>query len=105
MRGRRFTESPMRSAMHLAVLAAGALFAFAAGAQQFRLTSPDIKPNGTIAEEQVFNGFGCSGKNVSPALSWSGAPAGTRSFALLVHDPDAPTRGAGWGHWLGGGLP
>src|SRR5262249_62400849 len=66
----------------------------------FKLSSPDIKPNGPIAMEQVFNGFGCSGGNVSPALRWSGAPAGTKSFALLVHDPDAPTGGAGWWHWL-----
>jgi hypothetical protein len=67
---------------------------------RFRLTSPDIRPNGTIAMEQVFNGFGCSGGNVSPALDWSGAPEATKSFALLVHDPDAPTGGAGWWHWL-----
>jgi hypothetical protein len=44
-------------------------------AQGFKLESPDVKPNATIAEEQVFNGFGCAGKNVSPALKWSGAPA------------------------------
>ena len=69
-------------------------------AQQFKLSSPDIKPNASIAEEQVFNGFGCSGKNISPALQWSGAPKGAKSFALLVHDPDAPTGGAGWWHWL-----
>src|SRR2546430_6921285 len=62
--------------------------------------SPDIRPNGPIAMEQVFNGFGCSGGNISPALGWSGAPEGTKSFALLVHDPDAPTGGAGWWHWL-----
>ena len=61
----------------------------------FKLTSPDIRPNGPIAMEQVYNGFGCSGQNVSPALKWSGAPADTKSFALLVHDPDAPTGGAG----------
>ena len=67
---------------------------------QFKLTSPDIKQGGTIGDEQVFNGFGCSGKNVSPALQWSGAPKDTKSFALLVHDPDAPTGGAGWWHWL-----
>jgi Raf kinase inhibitor-like YbhB/YbcL family protein len=67
---------------------------------RFRLTSPDIKPNGTISMEQVFGGFGCTGKNISPALAWSGAPEATKSFALLVHDPDAPTGGAGWWHWL-----
>jgi hypothetical protein len=66
----------------------------------FKLISPDIKPNGPIAMEQVFNGFGCSGQNISPALKWSGAPADTKSFALLVHDPDAPTGGAGWWHWV-----
>src|SRR5215813_12440348 len=66
----------------------------------FKLSSPEIKPSGTIAMEQVYNGFGCSGQNISPALKWSGAPAGTKSFALLVHDPDAPTGGAGWWHWV-----
>jgi len=65
----------------------------------FTLTSPDISPGGTIAEAQVFNNFGCKGGNVSPALRWSGAPAGTQSFALMVHDPDAPT-GSGWWHWV-----
>ena len=71
--------------------------AFADG---FKLESPDIKPGGRIAEEQVYKGFGCTGGNVSPELNWSGAPKGTKSFALLVHDPDAPTGGAGWWHWL-----
>lgn len=66
----------------------------------FRLSSPDFRPNGRIAMAQVFNGFGCSGQNRSPELRWRGAPAGTQSFALLVHDPDAPTGGAGWWHWL-----
>jgi Raf kinase inhibitor-like YbhB/YbcL family protein len=71
----------------------------------FKLMSPDIRPNGAIAMEQVFNGFGCSGQNVSPALGWSGAPEDTKSFALLVHDPDAPTGGAGWWHWLVVNIP
>jgi Raf kinase inhibitor-like YbhB/YbcL family protein len=71
----------------------------------FKLASPDIRPNGPIAMEQVFNGFGCSGENISPALKWSGAPADTKSFALLVHDPDAPTGGAGWWHWLVVNIP
>lgn len=71
----------------------------------FKLSSPDIRPNGPIAMEQVFNGFGCSGQNISPALRWSAAPADTRSYALLVHDPDAPTGGAGWWHWLVVNIP
>jgi Raf kinase inhibitor-like YbhB/YbcL family protein len=76
---------------------AAALASTAASA--FELTSPDVAPGGKIADEQVFNNFGCSGKNVSPALKWSGAPAGTKSFALMIYDPDAPT-GSGFWHWV-----
>lgn len=70
----------------------------------FTLTSPTIKPGAKIADVQVFNGFGCSGKNVSPALKWSGAPKDTKSFAITVYDPDAPT-GSGWWHWVIVNLP
>ena len=66
----------------------------------FTLKSQNFKNGGTIGMEHVFNSFGCTGQNVSPALAWSGAPEGTKSFALLCHDPDAPTGGAGWWHWL-----
>jgi hypothetical protein len=76
----------------------------AAGGGPFVLTSKDIAPGGRIAEAQVFNGFGCKGGNVSPELSWSNAPAGTKSFALLMHDPDAPT-GSGWWHWIVYNIP
>jgi len=79
-----------------AMLLAGAA---SAGAAELSLTSPDIKPGARIADEQVGDRFGCSGANVSPALSWSGAPKGTKSFALGVHDPDAPSAGGFW-HWL-----
>lgn len=65
---------------------------------QFELRSSDVKANEPVPTEQVFDGWGCTGKNVSPALEWSGAPAGTRSFALTVYDPDAPT-GSGFWHW------
>ena len=71
---------------------------------KFTLTSSDFTDGGTIATAQVFNGFDCKGGNVSPALKWSGAPEGTRSFALLVHDPDAPT-GSGWWHWIVYNIP
>ena len=72
---------------------------------QFTLTSPDFQAGGTLADEQAFNGMGCTGRNVSPALRWSGAPPGTKSFALLLHDPDAPTGGAGWWHWIAYDIP
>jgi Raf kinase inhibitor-like YbhB/YbcL family protein len=68
----------------------------------FTLTSSDFSPGATIAPAQVHTD--CKGSNVSPALKWSGAPEGTKSFALLVHDPDAPT-GSGWWHWLVYNLP
>jgi Raf kinase inhibitor-like YbhB/YbcL family protein len=74
------------------------------GAMAFTLTSKDFADGGTIATAQVFNGWGFEGGNVSPALAWSGAPAGTRSFALMVHDPDAPT-GSGWWHWIVYNIP
>lgn len=83
------------------VFAAGS--AFAQGA--FKLTSADVAEGKTIKAEQTFNGFGCSGANVSPALSWSGAPAGTKSFALIVHDPDAPTGVGGFTHWIVYNIP
>src|ERR1700730_2301257 len=88
----------------IAVLAVTALGAGSANAQSLTLTSPDIKEGSTIADEQVLTGFGCSGGNISPALSWSGAPAGTKSFAINMLDPDAPT-GSGWWHWVVFNIP
>ena len=82
----------------------GALAASAANAQSLSLSSPDIKEGGTIANEQVFKGFGRTGGNISPALSWSGAPSGTKSFAVGIYDPDAPT-GSGWWHWVVFNIP
>lgn len=68
-------------------------------AAEFRVSSPVVKDKGIIANEQVFNSFGCSGGNVSPALVWENAPKDTKSFAVTVYDPDAPT-GSGWWHWV-----
>ncbi len=66
-------------------------------AEGFFLSSSDIQ--GQIANAQVFNSFGCTGKNISPQLSWKHAPEGTKSFAITAYDPDAPT-GSGWWHWV-----
>ena len=65
----------------------------------FILSSPDIPSGGSVPPHFEFDGFGCSGRNESPALQWSGAPPETKSFALTVYDPDAPT-GSGWWHWF-----
>lgn len=65
----------------------------------FQLASPTIKNKATVGHEHVFNGFGCTGGNVSPELTWSNPPKNTKSFAVTVYDPDAPT-GSGWWHWL-----
>ena len=63
------------------------------------LSSAQVVSGGTLGQEQVGSGNGCTGGNVSPALSWSGAPAGTVSYVLTTYDPDAPT-GSGFWHWL-----
>lgn len=76
----------------------------AAPPQRFSVSSPDIKPNAKIKDAQVYSGFGCSGQNLSPALEWKNAPAGTKSFAVTVYDPDAPT-GSGWWHWVVYNIP
>ncbi len=75
-----------------------------AHAADFIVSSPDIDPAGTLPQTFVYQGFGCSGDNRSPALHWSGAPASAQSFALTIYDPDAPT-GSGWWHWVVVNLP
>lgn len=80
-------------------IVASFLAAMTAQAAAFSLSSPTVKPNSSLSMDQVFNSFGCTGKNISPALSWSGAPSGTQSFVVTVYDPDAPT-GSGWWHWV-----
>ena len=71
---------------------------------EFRVTSPSLSANGDLPARHVFNGFGCTGDNRSPQLSWQGEPDGTKSFAVTVYDPDAPT-GSGWWHWLVFNIP
>lgn len=72
-------------------------------AADFTVSSSDITKQ-QLSINQVFNGFGCNGKNLSPALTWQHAPAGTKSFAITIYDPDAPT-GSGWWHWVVANIP
>jgi Raf kinase inhibitor-like YbhB/YbcL family protein len=69
-------------------------------ANKFELSSPDLTKGKSIAETFVSNNFGCKGENVSPALNWKNAPDGTKSFAVIVHDPDARTGVGGFRHWI-----
>ncbi len=76
----------------------------ARSAAHFKLTAPDLQSKGRISLTHVFNGMGCNGLNISPALEWGNAPAGTKSFAVTMYDPDAPT-GSGWWHWVMYNIP
>ncbi len=64
----------------------------------FELRSSSFGPNGNIPSK-----YTCEGDDISPPLSWSGPPGGTKSFALIVDDPDAPDPNAPkmtWVHWV-----
>ena len=69
------------------------------------LTSTSFKAGGTIPQANAGNIMGCTGDGKSPALEWKNPPAGTKSFALMVHDPDAPTGGSGFWHWVVYNIP
>ena len=87
-----------------AVLALSAVSPASAQSNGFTLSSSDIAEGVQLSADHVYNGFGCEGGNISPQLSWSNAPAETRSFVVTAYDPDAPT-GSGWWHWVAFDIP
>ena len=76
----------------------------------FVLTSPDFSDNGLLSAANAGTGtstrgpWACGGGNVSPALAWAHAPAGTQSYAVIMDDPDAAS-GRGGNHWVVYGIP
>ena len=84
----------MKNILTTMVIVAMCQLAFA---QTFTLKSSDL--GGQATNKQFANSFGCHGENISPQLSWENVPAGTQSFAVTIHDKDAPT-GSGFWHWV-----
>ncbi|MGY1745847.1 YbhB/YbcL family Raf kinase inhibitor-like protein [Blastococcus sp. SYSU D00695] len=70
----------------------------------FEVTSTELRDGGAMPLPQVSGVMGAGGEDRSPQLSWSGAPEGTRGYAVTVYDPDAPTASGFW-HWLVTAIP
>jgi Raf kinase inhibitor-like YbhB/YbcL family protein len=89
--------SMLKKILVLAVVANAGL---SVAAHAFEAASPDFANGKAIPQKFAFNGFGCTGSNLSPAINWKNPPEGTKSFAVTVHDPDAKSGGAGFWHWV-----
>src|SRR5437879_5815947 len=73
-------------------------------AASFSLTSSDLREGEKLAMPQVSGVFGAGGQDISPQLSWSGFPSGTKSFVVTMVDPEAPTVTGFW-HWAVVNIP
>lgn len=79
-------------------------FSLDAHAAKFSVKISGVEKNKPMNNRFVFNSFGCNGENISPEITWSNAPKDTKSFAITMFDPDAPT-GSGWWHWTIANIP
>jgi Raf kinase inhibitor-like YbhB/YbcL family protein len=93
----------MRLDKFLFMFFAGLVVMSSAIAGDFAILSNDLA-EGHFNNAQISDSFGCHGGNISPAISWSGEPAGTKSFLVSMYDRDAPT-GSGFWHWVVANLP
>jgi Raf kinase inhibitor-like YbhB/YbcL family protein len=82
---------------HVLVAMSLALSGCSTGGTDLRLTSPDVQDGAPLPER-----FTCTGDNAVPTLRWTGAPSGTKGWAVVVEDPDAPS--GTFTHWVVTGL-
>jgi Raf kinase inhibitor-like YbhB/YbcL family protein len=79
----------------------------AKAAEPFMLKSPALADNGELARKNAGNiatNPNCVGENISPPLAWSNPPEGTKSYAMIIFDPEG-LAGLGVVHWVGYGIP
>lgn len=95
----RPTRVTFAAAAALAALYAGLIALMERPAGTFELFAPDFTAGRHLPDRLALAGYGCAGANASPALSWRGAPASTRSYAVTLFDLDGPD-GEGWWHWI-----
>ncbi|BBP97548.1 lipoprotein [Burkholderia sp. SFA1] len=103
--GRRVSSSGQVAAV-LFIAVAAAVFSpprEAVADPAFAVSSADLAPGKIVGRDLLYDQSDCKGGNRSPQISWRGAPANTRSFAVTIFDPDAP--GRGWWHWAVAGIP
>ena len=88
----------MKKLQLLVTICLFSIFANAANAKM-SISSPDFKEGEMVKEANIYNGFGCSGQNISPEINISNVPKDAKSLAITIYDPNAPT-GSGWWHWI-----
>jgi Raf kinase inhibitor-like YbhB/YbcL family protein len=94
----------MFTVVALAMLtSAGTIAAPPKSAARLTVTAPDLDHG--FPQAYTASAFGCTGKNLSPELAWSGAPAATKSVVVTLYDPDDRNTPSGWWHWVVYDLP
>src|SRR5882757_7585142 len=97
--------APSRSRSELLPMTHNNPFAGLPEVPAFTLASKDLTEGQPLPAAQLSGIFGVpGGGDISPQLSWSGAPEGTKSYAVTMYDPDAPT-GSGFWHWAVADIP
>ena len=100
-------ENIMKTWLYTAALTGFTALSATAGAEGKFTVQVGGLQNGHFAERHLLSesyGFGCTGGNIAPTISWKNAPKGTKSFVLTMYDKDAPT-GLGWMHWVVANIP